>query len=125
MGDNLVPNGRIANPAILDVSVLEFSGMVQSCRVKAVVQVLSGLVGLAAAILWFKSAAGPIPLAPGAEIGGTLPSDPFNVALRHSATLNEWAAGATGLSVLLSVASLAVDPIGAVLRRIMDNEPHH
>jgi hypothetical protein len=41
----------------------------------------------------------------GAAIGGTSPTDPFNVALRHSALLNQWAAGTTGLSVLIMVAA--------------------
>ena len=56
--------------------------------------------GFAAAILWFMSAAGKLPLAPGAAIGGTSPTDPFNLALRHAAVLNQWAAGVTGVSVL-------------------------
>jgi hypothetical protein len=63
-------------------------------------KLLSALIGIAAAGIWFASAFSDIPLAPGAEIGGTLPTDPFNVALHHSALLNEWAAGATGASVL-------------------------
>jgi hypothetical protein len=66
-------------------------------------RILSGVMGLVAAVLWFMSASGKIPLAPGAAIGGTLPTDPFNVALRHSAHLNQWAAGATGASVFLMV----------------------
>jgi hypothetical protein len=70
---------------------------------RTALKILSGLMGIIAAVLWFMSASGEIPLAPGAEIGGTLPSDPFNVALRHSARLNQWAAGATGVSVLLMV----------------------
>jgi hypothetical protein len=70
---------------------------------RAALKILSGLMGIVAAVLWFISASGKIPLAPGAEIGGTLPTDPFNVALRHSARLNQWAAGATGVSVLLMV----------------------
>jgi hypothetical protein len=68
-----------------------------------ILKILSGLVGIVAAVLWFMSASGKIPLAPGAEIGGTLASDPFNVALRHAARLNQWAAGTTGVSVLLMV----------------------
>ena len=44
---------------------------------------ISIAAGLAAAIVWLLSAL-----------------DPFNVALRHSAWLNMWAAGLTGVSVL-------------------------
>lgn len=66
-------------------------------------KISSGVIGLIAAVLWFMSAFGKIPPAPGAAIGGTSPADPFNVALRHSAQLNEWAALATGVSVLLMV----------------------
>jgi len=73
------------------------------------VKILSGAIGLIAAILWFMSAAGDLPLAPGAAIGGTLPTDPFNVALHHSARLNKWAAGATGASVLLMVIAEFID----------------
>lgn len=73
------------------------------------IRILSGVVGLVAATLWFASAAAPLPLAPGASIGGTSPADPFNVALRHSAQLNEWAAGATGASVLLMVLGEFID----------------
>ena len=61
---------------------------------------ISIAAGLAAAIVWLVSALEPLPLAPGAAIGGTLSTDPFNVALRHSAWLNMWAAGLTGVSVL-------------------------
>ena len=68
-----------------------------------VLRILSGLVGLVAAGLWFWSAAIDIPLAPGAAFGGTLPTDPFNVAIRHAANLSQWAAGMTGVSVLLMV----------------------
>lgn len=70
-----------------------------------ILRILSGLIGIAAAVLWFMSAAGKLPLAPGAAIGGTSPTDPFNVALHHSALLNQWAAGTTGISVLLMVAA--------------------
>jgi hypothetical protein len=90
---------------------------------KCALQVLSGVVGLVAAALWFMSAAVPLPLTPGAAIGGTLPTNPFNVALRHSASLNEWAAAATGVSVLLSVAALAADPLVTALRRLMRSPP--
>jgi hypothetical protein len=60
---------------------------------------ISIAAGLAAAVVWLMSALAPLPLAPGAAIGGTLSTDPFNVALRHSAWLNMWAAGLTGVSV--------------------------
>jgi hypothetical protein len=47
----------------------------------------------------------PIPNAPGAAIGATLATDPFNVAMRLSALWNQYAAVATGLSVgLLAIA---------------------
>jgi len=75
-------------------------------------KVLSGLVGLVAAVLWFMSASGKLPLAPGAELGGTLPTDPFNVALRQAAQWNRWAAGATGTSVLLMVVAELIDAFG-------------
>lgn len=64
-------------------------------------KILSGLTGIAAAGLWFIASSEEIPLAPGAAIGGTLPTEPFNVALRHSAHLNQWAALVTGVSVIL------------------------
>jgi hypothetical protein len=73
------------------------------------IKMVSGLFGLLAALLWFLSAAGDIPLAPGAAIGGTLPTEPFNVAMHHSATLNTWAAAATGASVLLMVVAEFID----------------
>ena len=56
--------------------------------------------GFAAAIVWLVSAVEPLPLAPGAAFGGTSPTDPFNVALHHSAWLDMVAAGLTGVSVL-------------------------
>jgi hypothetical protein len=62
-------------------------------------KLLSATVGIVAAILWFRSASVEIPLAPGAEIGGTLPGDPFNVAARTS--VEQMGCGTTGLSVLL------------------------
>jgi hypothetical protein len=69
------------------------------------VKALSIIAGVAAAILWFMSASVPIPNAPGAAIGSTLATDPFNVAMRLSAHLNQYAAVATGLSVgLLAIA---------------------
>ena len=69
---------------------------------------LSVLMGLVAAVLWFMSASGKIPPAPGASFGGTSLTDPFNVALRQSALLNQWAAGATGLSVFFMVSAECV-----------------
>jgi hypothetical protein len=64
-------------------------------------KIASVVIGLFAAFCWIKSSLVPIPLAPGAAIGGTLPSDPFNVALRDAASWNQWAAGSTGVAVLL------------------------
>jgi hypothetical protein len=75
---------------------------------------VSALVGLCAAGLWFWSAYVPIPLAPGAAIGGTLPTDPFNEAIHQSAGLNRWAALITGLSVLFTVAA---ECVGLLARR--------
>ena len=46
--------------------------------------------GFVAAGLWAWSAMAPLPLSPGATIGATLPSDPFNVALAQSARFNAW-----------------------------------
>ena len=77
-------------------------------RLETPLRVVSALVGLCAAGLWFLSASVPIPLAPGAAIGGTLPTDPFNEAIRQSASLNQWAALVTGLSVFLTVAAECV-----------------
>jgi hypothetical protein len=77
-------------------------------RLEQPLRVVSALVGLCAAVLWFWSASVPLPLAPGAEIGGTLATDPFNVAMRQSASLNQWAALMTGLAVLLTVAAECV-----------------
>src|ERR1700722_9780695 len=72
-------------------------------RFETPLRVVSALVGL-----WFWSASVPLPLAPGAAIGGTLPTDPFNVAMRQAASLNQWAAFVTGLAVLLTVAAECV-----------------
>jgi len=54
------------------------------------------------AVLWGWSALLPLPLAPGAAFGGTLPTDPFNAVLAQSARLNAWAAGLTAAAVLLA-----------------------
>ena len=69
-------------------------------RLVMALKALSVVAGLVAALLWWK-ASGEVPLAPGAAIGGTLPDDPFNVALRQSAALNQWAALSTAASVFL------------------------
>jgi hypothetical protein len=73
------------------------------------VKILSGLIGLVAALFWFLSAAVDPPTAPGAAFGGTSPIDPFNVALRDAAHWNRWAAAATGVSVLLLVVAECMD----------------
>lgn len=59
------------------------------------------VVGFVAAAVWFWSALAPLPPAPGAVLGGTTPSEPFNVAMAHVAWLNAWAAVFTGVSVSL------------------------
>jgi hypothetical protein len=71
--------------------------------IERLLKVSSVLIGFVAAILWMRSASVDIPTAPGAAIGGTLPSEPFNVALQKAAVLNKWAAFATGLSTILLV----------------------
>jgi hypothetical protein len=71
----------------------------------------SAVVGLLAAALWFWSAASNPPLLSGGAIGGTLPTDPFNMAMHQAAWLNRWAALATGLAVALTVIG---DVIGSV-----------
>ena len=63
----------------------------------------SVLTGFMASVLWMLSASVDIPTAPGAAIGGTSPNEPFNVAMQRAASLNKWAAFATGLSTLLLV----------------------
>jgi hypothetical protein len=60
------------------------------------------LVGLAAAFFWVESSLVPIPLLPGAAIGGTLPEEPYNVAVRVAGWWNQWAALLTALSVALT-----------------------
>jgi hypothetical protein len=72
-------------------------------RVEISLKVLAGVIGLVAAVLWLWSAWADLPPAPGAAIGGTSPTDPFNIALRHVASLNGYAALATGVSVLLNL----------------------
>jgi hypothetical protein len=88
-----------------------------------VLKILSGLMGLVAAVLWFTSASVTIPLAPGAAFGGTSPTDPFNVALRHSAHLNQWAAGATGASVLLMVVADCAPVAVKIAKRLIGKAP--
>jgi hypothetical protein len=64
-------------------------------------RVASVVVGFIAALCWINSSLVPIPNLPAAAIGGTDPSDPFNVALRDAAWWNQWAAFLTGVAVLL------------------------
>lgn len=74
---------------------------------KIALQGLSGCIGLIAAWFWIASAMVEIPAAPGAAFGGTSPEDPFNIAIRYAAQLNQWAALLTGVSTaLLVIASL-------------------
>lgn len=61
------------------------------------------VTSILAAVLWLQSARLHIPHAPGAAIVAASPHEPFNVALRHVAVWNKWAAIATGLSLLLLV----------------------
>ena len=69
---------------------------------------LSVVLGGLAAAFWLLSALVPIPLLPGAALGGTSPGEPFNVALHDAARWNFWAAAATALSVLLLTVAEAV-----------------
>jgi hypothetical protein len=61
--------------------------------------ILLYLASVAAAVLWWSSAAVPIPVPTWEGLG---PQGEFMDALNRSARLNAWAAGATGLSVALS-----------------------
>jgi hypothetical protein len=79
-----------------------------------ILKVLSIVAGLFAAGFWFMSASVRIPLAPGAALGGTSPMDPFNVAIRHAAILNQWAAGLTCLSI---TATVLAEMVGFWVRR--------
>jgi uncharacterized membrane protein len=65
-------------------------------------KIASVLVGFVAAIFWLASSLVPLPLAPGAAVGGTLPTDPFNVALRDAGWWNRWAALLTAVAVCLT-----------------------
>jgi hypothetical protein len=58
------------------------------------------LVSVAAAVLWWRSAAVPIPVP---TFDGLGPHGDFMNALNRSAHLNALAAGATGVSVFLSL----------------------
>ena len=58
------------------------------------------IAGFAAAILWFLSATVPLPVPKFDDLG---PGGPFWGAFEKAARLNQYAAGATGLSILLSV----------------------
>ena len=72
-------------------------------------KLLASVIGLVAAACWFMSAFQNPPPAPGAAFGGTLPTDPFNVALAAAAWWNRWAAITTGLSVLLMAIAELLD----------------
>ena len=63
--------------------------------------VASAGCGLVAAYFWLVSAWGDVPPAPGAAFGGTSPTEPFNMAMQHSAAMNRYAAILTGISVLI------------------------
>jgi hypothetical protein len=71
-------------------------------------RVASVVISILAAFCWIKSSLVPTRLAPGGAIGGTLPSDPFNVALGNAAWWNQRAAFLTGVSVLLMAAAEAL-----------------
>lgn len=69
---------------------------------------LGGVVGLAAAVMWFLAAR--VQPAPGAGAGAfndivPSPDMPFYRRWALATSLNLWAAGLTGLSVLLSSAA--------------------
>jgi hypothetical protein len=75
--------------------------------VSVLLQCVAVVAGLAAALLWFRSAAGPLPpmrmywdAAP--------PGDPFYQAVVQGARLNRIAAFLTGASVVFSLLSWAV-----------------
>jgi hypothetical protein len=66
-------------------------------------QVAAGITGIVAAVLWFL--ASRVQPAPPVGTGyGVVPSPdmPFYQKWRRASNFNQWAAGATGLSVLLS-----------------------
>jgi hypothetical protein len=68
-------------------------------------QIASGILGLIAAVLWFLAARRQP--APGHNFGYSVREtrdSPFQQKWRAASRLNEWAAGVTGLSVLLSAA---------------------
>jgi hypothetical protein len=89
-------------------------------RVIIATKALSVAAGLFAAFLWW-SASGAPPLAPGAVLDGTTANDPFNAALHQSATLNQRAAKATAVSVLL-MASPKRSSLSAVENRRYRNQ---
>jgi hypothetical protein len=67
----------------------------------AVLEGISFLTALAAAVFWFWSAAIQLP-APGTYWTKAPENDPFLMAIRHSANLNGIAAILTGISVVMS-----------------------
>jgi uncharacterized membrane protein len=77
--------------------------------IKQPIKFSSIVIGVVAAVLWMFSASVDIPLAPGAAIGGTLPSDPFNIAMREAASLNKYAALATAISTSLLMIAEAIE----------------
>jgi hypothetical protein len=67
---------------------------------RTALQLASAFTGIIAAVLWFASSAGK---APPATYEGI---DRYPAYLNKAARLNRWAAGVTGLSVLLSALSM-------------------
>lgn len=76
--------------------------------------------GAIAAVLWLCSALVTIPAAPGGTIGGTLLSEPFNVAMQTAGRLNAWAAAMTAVSVFFGVLEKGAALMGR--RRLKRNE---
>ena len=68
-------------------------------------RIAASSVGLIAAGIWFSSAITPIPDLPGAAMGSTAPSAPFNVLMHQAALLNAWAAGMTAVSIVFAAVS--------------------
>lgn len=77
--------------------------------IKQPIKFFSILIGLVAAVFWTLSASVDIPLPPGAAIGGTLPSNPFNVAMQTAASLNKYATFTTAISTLLLMIAEAIE----------------
>jgi hypothetical protein len=57
------------------------------------------IFGIAAAVLWFRSASEFPPIRNYWDADGPPPDDPFGLALARAAEMNKWAALATALSV--------------------------